>query len=165
MSSLLRTGAEMLLWMEARPLWTALVVTVVLMPGAACCWLAGRVAGLRLTHAGATYWGPGRRMRRIDRMQGRLDSLCTAVSLLTDSTETALRDTLVEMEYMSKVGRPAPPVRPAAGAAAPAAAMLDYGRTVREIALAEGVSEGEVRLRLRLQGAVRRPATAPLSVQ
>jgi hypothetical protein len=78
--------------------------------------------------------------------------LLAGVSLLTDTTEGALRDVAAEITRLAAVkdakrpGARAATQRRVAGAAR-------RGRTVQDIAASEQVSEGEVRLRLQLEKA------------
>lgn len=164
MEFLLWTGAELLVWMEGELLLSAALVAMLLVPAATCWWQARRVAGVRLTHAGRTSWAPGVRLQGVDRIEDRLAHLCTAVSLLTDSTESGLRDAIAEIERLSKAAGGGAVVRPAARQRRVQTAAT-HGQTAREIALAEGVSEGEVRLRLRLQDGDQRQASAQSGVQ
>jgi hypothetical protein len=131
------------------------VTLVLLAPGAFCCWIGYRVIGVRLARG----VGLLRARRRGDRIEQRLESICTALSILTDSTETGLRETISGLERLSGA---APAATPAPVTVPPTVLdqmitpprlthPADDRRTAREIAIAEGVSEGEVLLRLRLQ--------------
>lgn len=90
-----------------------------------------------------------RQQRRVEQLEGRLASLTAGISLLTDTTETGLRDIALEIGRLSAgpaVTRPrsrATTHRRITGAA-------KRGHTVQEIAASEQVSEGEVTLRLSL---------------
>jgi hypothetical protein len=131
------------------------VTLLLLAPGALCCWIGYRVTGVRL----AKGVGLRRARRGADRIEQRLESICTALSILTDSTETGLRETISGLERLSGTApsaTPAPVTVPLAVVdqmITPPRLMhpADDRRTAREIAIAEGVSEGEVQLRLRLQ--------------
>lgn len=84
----------------------------------------------------------------IERLDDRIAHLMAGVSLLTDTTETGLRDVAME------IGR-ASAARPAAQRSRPTtqrrvARAVEMGQTVTDIAAAEGVSEGEVRLHLEM---------------
>ena len=118
-------------------IWTG-ATTVLLVPGAACVWIARRVGRIRYVPA-----------ERIDHVEHRLDKLSAALSLLTDTTEAAFRDVMQEVERQAQAGKESPFDR-RVSAHRRIGLAASNGRTAREIALSEGVSEGEVRLRLRL---------------
>ena len=108
------------------------------------------VAGLpALLVLGAVIWVHVQQQAAIDRLDDRLAHLMAGTSLLTDTTEGALRDVAVE------IGRLAATVE---GARPPARAVTQRriasasrrGRTIQDIAANEQVSEGEVRLHLQL---------------
>jgi hypothetical protein len=94
-----------------------------------------------------------RALRHTVELEQRIARLQEGMNLLADTTETGFRQVAAEVERLSSVA--AQPLPPAA--ARPTAARLraatGLGRTVKEIAAAEKVSEGEVRLRLALAGA------------
>jgi hypothetical protein len=158
MSNAIETVRLALEWLRGEPLIAVAVVALIVGPGAMLCWFAYHVTAIRMA-PGAIH--PARFRRRpgpLDRIEQRLANLCHALSLLTDSTESGLRATIAGLERLSGP-TPAPaaaaidtPVTPA-GASDPILARVAEGRTPREIAIAEGVSEGEVRLRLRLGNA------------
>jgi hypothetical protein len=85
--------------------------------------------------------------RTVDRLEERVGHLLAGISLLTDTTEGGLRDIALEISRVS-----APAAKPAARAATTRRinGAARRGRTVRDIAAAEQLSEGEVRLRLKL---------------
>jgi hypothetical protein len=91
--------------------------------------------------------------RRLARLDDRLAHLTAAISLLTDTTEGGLRDVAREVERQAAA--PTPAARPKTRAATQrrVASAARRGRSVREIAASEAMSEGEVRLRLQLDGA------------
>lgn len=94
-----------------------------------------------------------RQQKAIERMEERMGHLLAGISLLTDTTEGGLRDVAME------VGRAtAPATKPRARAATTRriSGAAKRGRTVREIAAAEQLSEGEVRLRMDLHEAMPR---------
>jgi hypothetical protein len=99
-----------------------------------------------------------RALRHTVELEQRIARLQEGVNLLTDTTETGFRQVAAEVERLSSLGTsPAAAVPPATPAARPTAVRLRAatrrGRTVKEIAAAEQVSEGEVRLRLSLADA------------
>ena len=100
-----------------------------------------------------------RALRHTVELESRIARLQEGLNLLTDTTETGFRQVAAEVERLSSTSRPAVVAAPAPAAATarPTAARLRAatrrGRTVKEIAAAEQVSEGEVRLRLSLADA------------
>jgi hypothetical protein len=98
---------------------------------------------------GVTCWLIIRRLPTVARVDQRLTHIYTALSLLTDTTESGLRDTIAELERLSRTGMTPPPRRQAA-VRRRVKSMASRGRTVREIAVSEGLAEGEVGLRLTL---------------
>jgi hypothetical protein len=158
MSGAVETVMQALAWLRGELLISAAIAGLLVAPGAVVCWFGYHVTGVRLA-PGATR--PARFRRRpgaIDRVEQRLANLCTALSILTDSTESGLRAAITGLERLSGAA-PAEAV-PTSDAPAPSVesgdptfASVGEGRSPRDIAIAEGVSEGEVRLRLRLQGA------------
>jgi hypothetical protein len=156
MSGAVETVMQALAWLRGELLISALIAGLLVGPGAVLCWFGYHVTAVRLA-PGATR--PARFRRRpgaIDRVEQRLAHLCTALSILTDSTESGLRAAISGLERLS--GRAVEPLPAVDGAIeedaaqAPPVIAAPEGRSAREIAIAEGVSEGEVRLRLHLQG-------------
>lgn len=99
-----------------------------------------------------------RALRHTVELESRIARLQEGLNLLTDTTETGFRQVAAEIERLSSLGAPSVAVAPQpASVARPTAARLRAatrrGRTVKEIAAAEQVSEGEVRLRLSLADA------------
>jgi hypothetical protein len=133
---LLLSVAELLVWLESHAAIAAGVVAALLVPGLICCWAARRGAVVS--------------RQALTRIDQRLTQICSAVELLTDTTESALRTAFGEIERLSQENATAAAHR--AGLPIRVKKAARNGRTAREIAQAEGVSEGEVRLRLRLQG-------------
>lgn len=123
-------------------IWTAVAVLLTL-PGAACCWLAQRLNGVRVA------------IGSLDRVEERMTKLCSAVELLTDTTESSLRDAFAEIERLSTAGVAAPAQRRAAVRRRVKKAV-EGGESARDVAVEEGVAEGEAHLRMRLE-AVRNP--------
>ena len=96
----------------------------------------------------ATMWSMRRQHKAFDRVEDRVSHLTAAISLLTDTTEGALRDLLQRAEQAN--AQPAKPVRPSAATARRVNGAVRRGRSVQDIAATERMSEGEVRLRLQL---------------
>ena len=101
-----------------------------------------------------------RALRHTVELEQRVARLQEGVNLLADTTETGFRQVATEIERMSSVGTKAASGTSASTrstTARPTAARLRAatrrGRSVKEIAAAEQVSEGEVRLRLSLADA------------
>jgi hypothetical protein len=98
-----------------------------------------------------------RALRHAVELEQRVIRLQEGVNLLTDTTETGFRQVAAEIERLTSATGKAAATLPAAATSRPTAARLRAatrrGRTVTEIAAAEQVSEGEVRLRLSLADA------------
>ncbi|WP_291986211.1 hypothetical protein [Luteitalea sp.] len=98
-----------------------------------------------------------RALRHTVELEQRIARLQEGVNLLTDTTETGFRQVAAEVERLSSLGTSPAAAPQAPPAARPTAVRLRAatrrGRTVKEIAAAEQVSEGEVRLRLSLADA------------
>ena len=111
-------------------------------------YLLGAVVVIAVAQA-VTMWFMRRQQRAFDRVEDRVAHLTAAVSLLTDTTEGALRDLLQRAEQVN--ARPAAkPARPSAATARRVNGAVRRGRSVQDIAATERMSEGEVRLRLQL---------------
>jgi hypothetical protein len=112
--------------------------------------LTGGLLGLGAAALMQTWlvWRATRSLARVATIEGRLEKFGDAIALLTDTTESAFRAVATEMT------RPAP--RPTTKAPASAArtrrirGAATRGATVQQIAAAEEVAEGEVRLRLQV---------------
>ena len=128
-------GAELLVWAQAHVGISIAIGMMLLVPGAICCVAARRGAVVS--------------RQSFARIDQRLTQVCSALELLTDTTESAMRSAFAEIERLSAENT-ARGEREALHTRVKTAAR--HGRTAREIAQAEGVSEGEVRLRLRLNG-------------
>jgi len=116
-------------------IWAGLALLLVV-PGAICVWIARRL-------------GARSHLARIEELETRLANLSSAVSLLTDTTESAFRDVMSEIERLSRTPAASPFDKHASVQRRMSVAARN-GRSVRDIAVSEGVSEGEARLRLRL---------------
>lgn len=97
-----------------------------------------------------------RALRHTVELEQRIARLQEGVNLLADTTETGFRQVAAELERLSSLraqpaaARPAPATRPTA---VRLRAATRRGSTVKDIAAAEQVSEGEIRLRLSLADA------------
>jgi hypothetical protein len=107
-----------------------------------------------------------RQQRTIERLSSRMINLLAGVSLLTDTTETGLRDVATEIGRTATASTPAPKPRQRAATQRRIATAARRGQSVSEIAAAEQVSEGEVNLRLQLaeSGTRRKKAAAEAAV-
>ena len=90
-----------------------------------------------------------RQQRTIERLSSRMTNLIAGISLLTDTTETGLRDVAAEITRTA-AATAAPKPRQRAVTQRRIATAARRGQSVNEIAAAEQVSEGEVKLRLQL---------------
>jgi hypothetical protein len=98
---------------------------------------------------GVVAWVHVQQQAAIDRLDDRIAHLMAGVSLLTDTTEGALRDVATEI---GRLGATVEGARPLARATSQRriAGAARRGRTVQDIAAKEQLSEGEVRLHLQL---------------
>lgn len=153
MSLVVETVFHVFAWMKGEPMIAASVAALLLGPGAALCWFGYHVTGVRLAPGATRPAKFRRRAGAIDRVEQRLASLCTALSILTDSTESGLRSAISGLERLAgPAADQQTPVAAAAESAADETSLQSFqGRSPRDIAIAQGVSEGEVRLRMRLQ--------------
>jgi hypothetical protein len=105
-----------------------------------------------------------RALRRVHGLDARVAHLSDALTLLTETTETGFRAVAGEVERLTQ--RPAR--RDSRAAAGRITKAARHGRTLQEIAAAERLSEGEVRLRLHMAetgtGPLRDGAAVPESV-
>jgi len=112
------------------------------------------VGGATLLMLGAMVWMHVQHQAAIERIDDRMAHLVAGVSLLTDTTEGALRDVAGEIHRLAATGtgdKPSP--RPRAATQRRIAGAARRGTTVQDIAASEQISEGEVRLRLQLEKA------------
>lgn len=110
-------------------------------------WLAG--GGVLVAAMVASFRMQVLQQRRLARIDERLAHLTAGISLLTDTAESGLRDVAQEIERM------VPPVTSAKPKARSVtqrrlSSAARRGKSIKDIAAAEGMSEGEVRLRLQL---------------
>ena len=115
-------------------------------------WVLTGVAGAAILVVAAVVWVHVQTQRAIERLDDRMAHLIAGVSLLTDTTEGALRDVAAEITRLAGVKDTVarPRTRAVTRRVSTAARR---GRTVQDIAATEQVSEGEVRLRLQLDRA------------
>src|SRR5690606_39252597 len=104
-------------------------------------------------------------LRAVVHLEQHVTRLQEGTNLLTDTVEMGFRQVAAELERLAQAvpaGAPAPVRQPPARATtARVKAASGRGRSVREIAAEEQVSEGEVRLRLSLaEAAAKARATA-----
>jgi hypothetical protein len=147
MDQWLTMGAELLVWAESNVSLAILMLCGLLMPGALICLL---VQSERRPSQAA-----------FQALETRLLRLSAAVELLTDTTESGFTSAFAEIERLG--GAPTRvPSRGGLQARITRAAM--DGQSVRQIARTEGISEGEVQLRLGLREEVPAPEPAPVQV-
>jgi len=108
--------------------------------------------GAAVVVLGAVIWTHVQQQAAIDRLDDRVAHLMAGVSLLTDTTEGALRDVAIEIGRLAATSMTARPEAPAASRNRINGAAR-RGRTVQDIASNEQLSEGEVRLHLQLDKA------------
>ena len=94
-----------------------------------------------------------RALRQTGELEQRIARLQEGVNLLTDTIETGFRQVAAEVERLSTHGPAGSPVVASRPTAVRLRAATRRGRTITEIAAAEHVSEGEVRLRLSIADA------------
>ncbi len=106
------------------------------------------IGGAALAILGMLTWVHTQQQAALERLDDRIAHLMAGVSLLTDTTETGLRDVAMEIGRLSAAKTAAPRSRPSTQRRV--ARAVKMGRTFTDIAAAEGVSEGEVRLHLEM---------------
>lgn len=107
-------------------------------------------------------WRATRSIARVAAIDARVEKFGEALTLLTDTTESAFRAVATEMSRQ--------PVRPATQGTVSAARTrriaraASKGASIQQIAATEEVAEGEVRLRLQLAGGhtKTKPKTSPV---
>jgi hypothetical protein len=115
---------------------------------------AGTAALLLL---GGLVWVHVQTQAALERLDDRMSHLLAGISLLTDTTEGALRDVAAEITRQGEA-RDAVRPRPRAATQRRVTGAARRGRSVQDIAASEQVSEGEVRLRLQLDKAAKERA-------
>ena len=134
MNELFSAGRDLGIWAQAHLLVAVIGGVVVAAALVACWWMARRA--LAASRKGV-----------LD-VERRLSQLSSAVELLTDTTESGLQAAFTEIQHLSKTGIQRTTKHP--GLQTRVRGASRKGRSARDIAIAEGVSEGEVRLRLTL---------------
>jgi hypothetical protein len=120
-------------------------------------WVVMAVGAATLVLLGGLVWVHVQTQAAIERLDDRLAHLLAGLSLLTDTTEGALRDVATEITRLGAAHDTVRP-RPRAATQRRVASAARRGRTVQDIAATEQVSEGEVRLRLQLDKAAKERA-------
>jgi hypothetical protein len=106
------------------------------------------IGGATLAILGMLTWVHTQQQAALERLDDRIAHLMAGVSLLTDTTETGLRDVAMEIGRLSAVKTVVPRSRPSTQRRV--ARAVKIGRAIPDIAADEGVSEGEVRLHLEM---------------
>ena len=107
------------------------------------------LTGVAVVIVGAVAWLHIQQRSVLERLEDRIAHLSAGISLLTDTTETGLRDVAMEIGRLAAVKKaPASKSRPTTQRRV--ARAVKKGRSVRDVAAAEGVSEGEIRLHLQM---------------
>lgn len=101
---------------------------------------------------GVVIWTHVQHQAAIDRLDDRMAHLLAGISLLTDTTEGALRDVALEIGRLAAV-TDGTGAKPRPGSQRRIATDARRGRTVQDIAAREELSEGEVRLHLQMERA------------
>lgn len=117
-------------------------------------WVSGAACGPLIVQIGLL-WKNLRLTRSLRRAEQRVGQLGDALALLTETSEVGFRTMATEIERIADAG---PRRREPRVNVARLAAAVRRGRPVSEVAAAEGLSEGEVALRLHL-GEQRQPRT------
>ena len=94
-------------------------------------------------------WRATRAVARLAAIEARVEKFGDALTLLTDTTESAFRAVATEMTRQPAVAAKAAPAVSAARTRRITRAVT-RGATIQQIAAAEEVAEGEVRLRLQM---------------
>ena len=136
MNELLAAGRDLAAWAQVHLLVAVVGGLLMTAPLAACWWTARRT--LAASRKGVL------------EVERRLSQLSSAVELLTDTTESGLQAAFTEIQHLTKTGIQRTTKQPGLQTRVRRAARK--GRNARDIAISEGVSEGEVRLRLTLAG-------------
>ena len=138
MSELMVIGSDLVTWVQAHPVISGaaggLTLGLMAIPPMACWWLLRR--SLAASRAGA------------HQIEHRLSHLCSAVELLTDTTESGLQSASTEIQRLLNNDINRLSAQPGLEMRVQRAAH--DGRSIRQIAQREGVSEGEVHLRMML---------------
>jgi hypothetical protein len=135
-NELFSAGGDLAAWAQAHAMVAVVAGGVLTAPAIASFWLMRKM--LAVSHTG---------VRDVER---RLSQLSSAVELLTDTTESGLHAAFNEIQHLTSAGVQKTTKQPGLQTRVRRAATK--GRSTRDIAVREGVSEGEVRLRLTLAG-------------
>ena len=114
--------------------------------------IGAAAAAILVVLLGLMAWMRAQQRAAIERLEDRISHLTAGLSLLTDTTETGLRDVAVELSRLAAAASATTP-KPRAVTQRRMAGAARRGRSVQDIAAEEQVSEGEVRLRLELEKA------------
>jgi hypothetical protein len=117
--------------------------------------------GAAIVVLAAVIWTHVQQQAAIDRLDDRIAHLMAGVSLLTDTTEGALRDVAVEIGRLAGMTESAS-MKTRAASRSRINGAVRRGRTVQDIAASEGMSESEIRLHLQLDKARKERAHATL---
>ena len=109
-------------------------------------WVGGAACVLLIVQIGLL-WRNLSLTRSLRRAEQRVGQLGDALALLTETSEAGFRTMATEIERLAEAG---PRRREPRVNVARIAAAVRRGRPVSEVAAAEGLSEGEVALRLHL---------------
>lgn len=110
-------------------------------------------AGLLALALGASFRMHVLQHQKIAKLGDRIVHLTSGISLLTDTVEGGMRDVAQEIERLSGANKPAAKPKARAATQRRVSAAAKRGRSVRDIAAKEQMSESEVRLRLQMAGA------------
>jgi hypothetical protein len=135
-NELFAASGDLAAWAQAHAVVAGLAGIVLAAPAIVCLWLMRKM--LAISRSG------------VQEVEGRLSQLSAAVELLTDTTESGLQAAFNEIQQLTAAGIQRTTKQPGLQTRVRRAATR--GRSAREIAVREGVSEGEVRLRLTLGG-------------
>lgn len=113
--------------------------------------VTGVVTGIGVAAAAQTLlvWRATRAVARLAAIEARVEKFGDALTLLTDTTESAFRAVATEMTRQPAVAVKAAPAVSAARTRRITRAAT-RGASIQQIAAAEEVAEGEVRLRLQM---------------
>lgn len=131
---------------ELDPRFDARTVIVTLMGTLVLVNLVVAAVGFRLL----------RQLSRIRRLQGQYEQLNTAVTLLTEATESGFRWTTAELQRVTAIVRRNRSTQDVQHRLEQAVTL---GKTARQIAGEEGLPEGEVQLRIHLADTPTAPTT------
>jgi hypothetical protein len=111
-------------------------------------YVMGAAALVVVVTQGLSLWLTRQQRRGLNSLGERICGLTSATTLLTESTESAIRDVLNQLERQATINARASNTSTSKTRRVTGAARR--GLTVKQIAAAEQMSEGEVRLRAKL---------------